>query len=109
MVLSITCRGRGHQPAARVVNLNTEMRWWAEWAPHSSHAALSGSPRKFLSPQPPPLDDDLKLCLYVSGLGAGAALLLPGQVQRAGGPPGHLRPRPLLAGGRQQGKQVSDI
>lgn len=39
VVLSITCRGRGHQPAARVVNLNTEMRWWAEWAhtPHMLH------------------------------------------------------------------------
>ena len=47
--------------------------------------------------------------IVVAGFCAGAAVRLPGQVQQPGGPPRHLRPRPLLAGGRQQGKQVSTV
>ena len=52
----------------------------------------------------PPLNN-----IVVAGVCAGAAVRLPGQVQQPGGPPRHLRPSPLLAGGRQQGKQVSTV
>ena len=43
---------------------------------------------------------------FVAGVSATVPLRLPEQVLEPGGAPRHLRPRPLLAGGRQQGEQV---
>ena len=45
--------------------------------------------------------------VFVAGVSAGVADQLPGEVQQPGGAAGHLRAGPLLAGGRQQGQQVT--